>query len=106
MGKPKITWTNDMTETLLSVRKTALAKKEKGDGRALMNIVLEHRQELFPNCKVTANALKIKLSKLNRGAESKVSTATETVSQPKLSRMNQKMSLIINRPPQLSRLRH
>ncbi|XP_065058005.1 uncharacterized protein LOC135685854 isoform X1 [Rhopilema esculentum] len=78
MGKPKITWTNDMTETLLSVRKTALAKKEKGDGRALMNIVLEHWQELFPNSKVTVNALKIKLSKLTRGAEGKVPTATET----------------------------
>ncbi|XP_065054148.1 uncharacterized protein LOC135682959 isoform X4 [Rhopilema esculentum] len=79
MGKPKITWSNDMNETLLSIRKSALSKKEKGDGRALMNIVLEHWQELFPNSKVTVNALKIKLSKLTRGAEGKVSTATETV---------------------------
>eukprot|EP00795_Rhopilema_esculentum_P010071 gene10071-18717_t len=80
MGKPKITWTVDMTETLLSIRKTTLAKKEKGDGRALMNIVLEHWQELFPNSKVTVNALKIKLNKLTRGAEGKVSTSTETAS--------------------------
>ena len=69
--KNRTAWSIDMKTALLKIKHDAILKKQDGDKRPLIDIIVASWKDQFPHSKATKGSLKVCLSKL-----SKVDTST------------------------------